>query len=142
MNRYWINRWPAGHHRHCRSARDGEKFETWRVNADGTGRSKLPIPETDLVLDCSRDGTWLADADHGRRPEPHGRLTLIHPDGTGARNLTEGSAKGDVFSIFKISPDGRQVAYAEIKTMADVRHSELFIVDIDGKRRRRIPTTF
>jgi RNA polymerase sigma factor (sigma-70 family) len=35
------------------------KFETWRVNADGTSRTKLPIPETDLVLDCSSNGTWL-----------------------------------------------------------------------------------
>src|SRR5262249_30029402 len=29
------------------------KFETWRVNADGSGRTRLPIPEGDFVLDAS-----------------------------------------------------------------------------------------
>ena len=43
-------------------------FETWRVNADGTGRTRLPIPEGDLVLDASRDGTWLATRTMGGDP--------------------------------------------------------------------------
>src|SRR5262249_53323371 len=33
-----------------------DQFETWRVNADGSGRVRLPIPESDFVLDASRDG--------------------------------------------------------------------------------------
>ena len=118
------------------------RFETWRVNADGSGRTRLPIPEGDLVLDASRDGTWLATRTMGGDPRHRGRLTLVHPDGTGARYLTEGSAKDDRFSIFKIAPDGRSVAYAEITTVDKVRHAELFIVDIDGRHRRRIPTHF
>ena len=118
------------------------KFETWRVNADGTGRTRLPIPEDDLVLDCSRDGTWLATRTIGGEPAHKGRLTLVHPDGTGARYLTEGSANDDFFSIFKISPDGRSIAYVEIKTVGDVRHSRLFVADIEGKHRREIPVKF
>ncbi len=118
------------------------KFETWRVNADGTGRTRLPIPDGDLVLDCSRDGTWLATRTIGGEPAHRGRLTLVHPDGTGARYLTEGSANDDLFSIFKISPDGRSVAYVEIKTVGDVRHARLFVVDIEGQHRREIPITF
>ena len=118
------------------------KFETWRVNADGTGRTKLPIPETDLVLDCSRDGTWLATRTIGGEPRHRGRLTLVHPDGTGARHLTEGSPNDDLFSIFKISPDGRSVAYVEVKTVGEVRSSRLFVVDIEGRQRREIPIPF
>ena len=118
------------------------KFETWRVNADGTGRTRLPIPDGDLVLDCSRDGTWLATRTIGGEPAHQGRLTLVHPDGTGARYLTEGSANDDLFSIFKISPDGRSIAYVEIKTVDDVRHSRLFVVDIEGKHPREIPVKF
>jgi RNA polymerase sigma factor (sigma-70 family) len=114
-------------------------FETWRVNADGTGRVKLPIPETDLVLDCARDGRWLATRTMSAEAAHKGRLTLVHPDGTGARNLTEGSANDDLFSIFRISPDGRSVAYVEIKTVNEIRHSRLFVVEIDGKNRREIP---
>ena len=126
----------------CRSASGYRKFETWRVNADGTGRTRLPIPDGDLVLDCSRDGTWLATRTIGGEPAHRGRLTLVHPDGTGARYLTEGSANDDLFSIFKISPDGRSIAYVEIKTVGDVRHSRLFVVDIEGKHPREIPVKF
>ena len=89
-------RWPAGHYR-CEDGPDYRTFETWRVNADGTGRTRLPIPEADLVLDCSRDGTWLATRTIGGEPAHKGRLTLVHPDGTGARYLTEGSANDDLF---------------------------------------------
>ena len=49
-----------------------DKFETWRVNADGTGRAKLPVPGTDLVLDCSRDGAWLATRTVNGEPAPSG----------------------------------------------------------------------
>src|SRR5262249_23061427 len=118
------------------------QFETWRVNVDGSGRTRLPIPEGDLVLDASHDGNWLATRTLAGDPRHRGRLTLVHPDGTGARYLTEGSAKGDRFSIFKIAPDSRRVAYAEMTTVEKVQHAELFIVDIDGQHRRRIPTDF
>jgi RNA polymerase sigma factor (sigma-70 family) len=122
--------------------RGSDRFETWRVNADGSGRTRLPIPEDDLVLDASRDGTWLATRTIGGDPRHKGRLTLVHPDGTGARHLTEGSAKDDRVAIFKIAPDGRRVAYAEITAVDQVRHAELFIADIDGQHRTRIPTRF
>ena len=54
------------------------------MNADGTGRVKLPIRETDVVLDSSRDGTWLATRTAPGQATHRGRLTLVHPDGTGA----------------------------------------------------------
>ena len=39
------------------------RFVTWRVNADGTGAMKLPLPDTDFATDYSRDGMWiLADS--------------------------------------------------------------------------------
>ena len=112
-----------------------KRLETWRVNADGTGRVKLPIRETDVVLDSSRDGTWLATRTAPDQATHRGRLTLVHPDGTGARCLTEGSPDDLSFSFtsLKISPDGLSVAYV------DLVHSRLFVVDIEGKKRREIP---
>jgi hypothetical protein len=124
------------------TARDWSRFGAWRVNADGSGRERLPIPEGDLVLHCSDDGTWIATRTLGGEPENRGRLTLVHPDGTGARILTEGSANNDLFTIFRIAPDSRRVAYVEIRTEDKVRQATLFVVDVDGQHRRRIPTHF
>jgi WD40-like Beta Propeller Repeat len=115
------------------------RWEAWRVNSDGTGRVKLPIPDGLLVLDASPDGSWLAARDDRVDSKHRGRLTLIRPDGTGARHLTEGSAGKDVFSSFRFSPDGREIAYAEIRTVDGVRTSQLFLVDLDGKNRRELP---
>lgn len=119
----------------------GDRWETWRVNRDGTGRNRLPIPDSMLVLDASPDGNWLAARTVGGDPEHWGRLTLIHPDGTGARHLTEGSAGKDRFSIFRFSPDSREIACAEFTVVDNVRVPRLFIVDIEGKSRRELPVT-
>jgi hypothetical protein len=124
------------------SSKDWGHFGAWRVNADGSGRERLPIPEGDLILHCSDDGTWIATRTLGGEPQDRGRLTLVHHDGTGARVLTEGSANNDLFTIFRISPDSRRVAYVEIRTVDKVRHTRLFVVDIDGQHRRRIPSHF
>lgn len=115
-------------------------WETWRVNADGTGRVKLPIPDGLLVLDASPDGVWLAARDLGDAKH-WARLTVIHPDGTGTRYLTEGSPERDVFPIFRFSPDSREIAYVEVKTVDGIRTSRLFLIDIDGKNRRELPVT-
>ena len=118
------------------------KYETWRVNVDGTAPTKLPVPETDLVFDCSDDGNWLAARTMSGEPALRGRLTLFHPDGAGHRALTEGSAAEDRFVIPRISPDARQVAYTEIITKKEIRTSRLYIVDVDGKNRLEIQVPF
>ena len=113
-------------------------WETWRVDRDGAGRTKLPIPDGLLVLDASPDGSWLAAREVGDAKH-WGRLTLIRPDGTGTRHLTEGSAAKDLFTIFRFSPDGREIAHVEVKTVDGIRTSRLFVVDIDGNNRREVP---
>jgi len=132
--------------------RNWEKIETWSVSADGSARTKLPLPEGELVLDCSRDGTWLAARSVGGKRENLGRLVVMHPDGTGMRVLNEGSAQQDRFSIFRFSPDGRKIACVEIsidgafapgrRFIDGVRHPRVFIVDVDGSNRREIPAKF
>ena len=119
-----------------------DRWETWRVNRDGGNRIKLPIPDSLLVLDASPDGTWLAARTVGGDPRHWGRLSLIHPDGTGLHHLTEGSANNDVFSIFRFSPDGREIADVEIRTVDGIRTSRLFLVDVDGTHRRELPVAF
>jgi hypothetical protein len=118
------------------------KYETWRVNVDGSAPTKLPVPDTDLVLDCSDDGNWLAARTLGGEPDHRGRLTLFRPDGTDYRALTEGSAAGDRFVIPSISPDAHQVAYVDVTTKEAIRTSRLYIVNVDGKNRREIHVPF
>ena len=119
------------------------KLETWRVDRDGTDLAKLPVPETLLVLDCSHDGNWLAArSEGGELPNYRGQLTLIHPDGTGSRWLTDGTAKSDVLTTFKVSPDGQSVAYAEMTTEGNVSKARFYVIDTDGRQRREIPIKF
>jgi Tol biopolymer transport system component len=115
-----------------------DTWETWRVDRGG-GWVKLPIPDNLLVIDATPDGSWLAARDVGADSKHWGALILIRPDGTGARHLTEGSAARDLFSIFRFSPDGREIADVEVRTVSGVRTSRLFLVDLDGKNRRELP---
>lgn len=91
------------------SARIGRgKHETYRVNSDGSGLTKLPIPETELVTDWSRDGIWLASWNPVRTTrEIH--ILLTHPDGTAAHEIVNEEGAG---GNFRISQDGREVVFA------------------------------
>lgn len=106
--------------------------EAWRFNADGTGATKLPIPETEEVDDWSSDGRWLVTVSD--RHEPHGRgyqLYVMHPDGTEQRRLTEGRGL-NVYPRF--SPDGRRIVYLHQERGVN----SLWIVNIDGTGRRML----
>ncbi len=119
-----------------------KKFETWIVDIDGSHATRLPIPETDLVLDCSRDGTWLATRTLSGDAPHQGRHTLVHPDGSNPRQLMEGSPSNERFLISRFSPDSQSLAYVEIKTEGKVQKSRLYVDNIDGKNRRLLPVEF
>jgi Tol biopolymer transport system component len=111
---------------------ENRRSDTWRFNADGSGASKLPIPETDDVEDWSRDGHWVVTVTD--RHPPHGRgyqIYVMHPDGSDQRRLTEDKGL-NVHPRF--SPDGRRVAYLHHDRSA----SGLWVVNIDGSDRRRV----
>jgi WD40 repeat protein len=111
---------------------DESRSENWRFNADGTGATKLPIPETEEVDDWSPDGQWLVTVSD--RHPPHGRgyqLYLMRPDGTDQRRLTEGNGL-NVYPRF--SPDSRRIAYLHSQR----GQNSLWVVNIDGSGRRRL----
>jgi Tol biopolymer transport system component len=115
----------------------GDRFETWRVNADGTGRAKLPIAETDIVVDWSPDGAWLLVSSN-RRPPDGGYPSLfyrptyaMHPDGTDERLISEG---GGVNHSHRFAPDSRTIVYTRFDEKAD--EASLWAVDVEGKGRR------
>ncbi|WP_406699717.1 sigma-70 family RNA polymerase sigma factor [Singulisphaera sp. Ch08] len=108
-------------------------FETFRINADGTGRVPLNIPAQDSVQDWSSDGAWIVTAS-SRNAKIGWQLYLMRPDGKDQRQLTEG---GNPFYV-RFSPDGRRLLYSD--GPAEQRRG-IWVVDLDGKDRRRILPT-
>ncbi|WP_422927428.1 sigma-70 family RNA polymerase sigma factor [Singulisphaera sp. PoT] len=111
-------------------------YENWIVDADGTHGIKLPIPETDFVLDCSRDGTWLATRTLASNVPYRGRHTLVHPDGTSSRRLIEGSTKTPYFLTSRFSPDGRSIACVDFGTEVKARKPRVYVEDLNGQAHR------
>src|SRR5438132_7452287 len=89
-------------------AKDGRRsFDSWRCGAADGGRTKLPIPDADRVIDWSPDGQWLLTLRWGRRGGAV-QLHIMRPDGTGEWRLSDGSG---VISIARFSPDGKRLVY-------------------------------
>jgi len=106
--------------------------QTWRVNADGSGRVKLEIPGTDMVADWSSDGSWLLAVSDRKRPGGGGPyLWIMHPDGSEPACLTDGPGY-DLYPRF--AADGRTIVYFHQEGVS----SGLWTMAGDGKGRRKI----
>jgi Tol biopolymer transport system component len=113
------------------SSDDGPRHESWRFNVDGSGTTRMPIPETDSVGDWSPDGQWLVTVSDRHAPQGRGyQLYLMRPDGTEQRRLTEGGL--NVYPRF--SPEGKRIAYLH----SEGGEASLWVVDIDGTNRRLV----
>jgi WD40-like Beta Propeller Repeat len=114
------------------------KFETFRVPVDGDGiaKTRMPIPENEVVMDCSRDGKWLASFDLSAVRDGRARINLMRPDGTDRHAIVDepGNAR-----YFRISPDGKRVVYALATGEPRQPNTTLWFVDADGKNRKAVP---
>ena len=111
---------------------DESRHESWRINADGSGATRLPIPATEEVDDWSPDGRWIVTVSD--RHAPHGsgyQLYVMRPDGTEQRQLTEGRGL-NVYPRF--SPDGVQISYLH----QEKGRNSLWVVNVDGDGRRQL----
>ncbi len=108
-------------------------FETFRINADGTGREPLKIPSQDGVQDWSSDGAWVVTTS-SRNAKIGWQLYVMHLDGTAERQVTEG---GNPYYV-RFSPEGRRLLYTD--GPAEQRRG-IWVVDLDGKNRRKILAT-
>jgi hypothetical protein len=107
-------------------------YETFRVNADGSGREALEIPPEDCVQDWSPDGAWVVTAS-SRNAKIGWQLYVMRPDGRDQRQMTEG---GNPFYA-RFSPDGKRLLYSD-GTMRLLERRGVWVVDVDGKNRRRV----
>ena len=116
-----------------------KSHETWRLKSDGSGATKLPIPDSEGVQDWSPDGQWIVTVSSRQAPKfPNYQLYVMHLDGTGERLISDGTG-GNVYPRF--SPDGQQVAYLHwVNDDASIQ-----VVNVDGTGRRILvrddPTT-
>lgn len=120
---------PGGKITYIQDVRD---LGAWRINADGSGAVRLPLPETERVGDWSPDGRWLA-TESDRHP-PHGsgdQIYLMRPDGTDRRRLTDGPGTNGGPNF---SPDGQQIAYSH----RERGKRSIRIMDIDGGNHRTV----
>jgi hypothetical protein len=102
------------------------RWEHWRMNADGTNRAKLHLPESHAIMDWSPDDRWLATAspDH---PDARGNhVYIIRPDGSDQRRMSS----EDISAYARFSPDSRRLAF--------IQRGVLATVDLDGAARREV----
>jgi TolB protein len=106
------------------------------------GGKPHPLTPADLDADSpdwSPDGDWIVFTGH---PQVEGaeftaNIYVIHPDGTGLRQLTD-SAPGIGFDFFPgWSPDGTRIVFNH----ADPEVDDLFTMDRDGGSVRRLTHT-
>ncbi len=116
---------------------DKGKSLKYRIKADGTGLTQLPVPETEALVSCAQDGEWIAlrDQKDGRT-----RIHVMHQDGTARRTVVEEQnlPNADV----KFSPDGKKLAYVKISLEETRPRCALWVVDCDGKNRDQVPIAF
>ena len=92
-------------------------------------------PTEDTVQDCSPDGAWVITAS-SRNAKIGWQLYVMRPDGSEARQITEG---GNPF-FARFSPDGQRLLYTD-GTLKLKDRQGIWVVDLDGKNRRRILAT-
>jgi RNA polymerase sigma factor (sigma-70 family) len=106
--------------------------ETWRYNADGSGATKLPVPDTDAVQDWSPDGKWFVTVSDRHPPFGQGyQLYVMHPDGTGQRRLTK---DGGLNCYARFSPDGARIVYLHQQRGVNSLH----VMDLEGGKDREV----
>jgi Tol biopolymer transport system component len=103
----------------------GGVWTTWRFAADGCGREKLPVPETDVVLDQSPDGRRFVSRAIRRRGRPAALdLYVMDADGQARRRLVEGGTVSNP----RFDPTGRWIAYTD----GEERQNWASIIGVDG----------
>jgi Tol biopolymer transport system component len=109
------------------------RFETYRINADGTGKEELKIPHEDGVQDWSSDGSRLVTTS-SRGAQIGWQLYVMRVDGTDQRQITEG---GNPFYT-RFSPEGRSVLYSDGTTE---ERRGIWVVDLADLSRRKVLST-
>jgi dipeptidyl aminopeptidase/acylaminoacyl peptidase len=118
------------------------RTEAWLVKSDGSGRARLPVPETHVVLDWSRDGkfllTWVPPRTQPRAEAPN-FPSVLYTMGVDGTRVTRVTVDGENSHYGRISPDSTAIAYCTSggEAFPNLRYG-LSIVKSNGAGRREI----
>jgi beta-lactamase regulating signal transducer with metallopeptidase domain/Tol biopolymer transport system component len=104
------------------------RWQHWKVSADGSDQSLVPIPDTDRVCDWSPDGNWLLV-----NGEADGRLYIMKLDGSERHLVTPGR---NHFARF--APDGKRILYTRMEGGGQQFRQTLRVVNADGTEDREL----
>jgi hypothetical protein len=133
----------------------GRTFANWAMNLDGKRGTKLAIPDTDEIIDWSRDGSWVLTISARTRRDGSPPLRrdqrpvwIMHPDGTAAKVVItdplEGAAEKPAASTYypRFSPDSRSVVYCRYLMSRESGRSrfqsEVWTIGLNDAKPRRV----
>ena len=116
------------------SARDGNDFEVYTMNPDGSEQTRLTTHDysDDLWPEYSPDGTKIAFTS-GRGDDLYYQIYVMNADGSNVTRVTNSRVGDCAESAW--SPDGKQIAF---RTNRDAGDWEIYVINVDGTNERRL----
>lgn len=114
----------------------------YRIDFDGSNKTKLPITVTGTVKFGSPDGTWLTMLEIKRGPDLHqSRISVIRDDGAETRLLVD-EPNGTILH-WRVSPDGTKVVYSVATGELDATaRTTVWTIGWNGQNKQKVDYPF